>query len=125
MTFTIKQGATRPNLYMRTVSDAQVAQVVEEEMRRADWLEGCRAYFTMKEKGTDRYQIIRRPALIVSDAKAIHSSTGHRYYLCYEWIERDTRRPGHYIGQFHLVRDEQELIVPINRPLFIEIIPSI
>lgn len=125
MTFYIKQGATRPNLYMQSISQAQVAEVVDSEMVKADWLEGCRAFFTMKERDTDRYHIIRKPALIMAQAKAVHSSTLNRYYLCYEWIERDTRRPGSYLGQFHLVKDGQELIVPINSPLHIEVIPSI
>lgn len=85
--------------------------------------------FTMTNIETGIKKIAKAPAEIVYDEE---SGCDERYFLQYTWKKRDTNETGTFIGHFHIIFNDKivadgltfpkgELIVPIQEPLYINI----
>lgn len=85
--------------------------------------------FTMTNIETGIKKIAKAKAEIVYDEE---SCCDERYFLQYTWKKRDTNETGTFIGHFHINFNDKivadgltfpkgELIVPIQEPLYINI----
>ena len=118
MEFFIKQNATLPVLKMQVVKDGR-----SDYVTFMDLLETSTILFSMVNTANGIPQVVSAPAGIVEKTFA-EPGTPTEYYVYFKLTEMMTSLPGRFEGQFMLVSDEGNLILPIREQLFINVQPS-
>jgi hypothetical protein len=111
----IQKGAVLPTLKLQIVKDG-----VNNHLDFMDVLQNAKIQFSMREEGTGIYKILSNPAYIV-DKVFDNPDAPDEYYIYYNWLVKDTKKAGRYIGEFSIKTNEGVLIVPIREQLFINI----
>lgn len=115
MEFFLKRNSTLPVLKMQIVKDGR--SNYENFMKL---IESSAIVFSMKNVENGNPKVIAAPAGFVSKT-FVDPNTPTEYYIYYKFTKKDTNKVGRYEGQFLLINDVGDLIVPIREPLFINI----
>jgi hypothetical protein len=118
MEFFINKGSTLPVLKLELIQDGR-----NDFHNFFELIQNADIYFTMTDIVTGIKRIGRKIAstelvLPVSDC------VGEEYYITYQFTERETEKPGRYLGQFTIEFNDGTgtLIVPIREELFINVL---
>jgi hypothetical protein len=110
MEFNIKQKATLPYLEVNLIKDG-----------RTDFnyigtnLSGATIYFYMKDVDTNIYKVAKGVCVYSTELKTIY----------YQFTKKNTSNIGRYEGEFKIITDQGESILPLREKLFINILSSI
>lgn len=116
MDFYINKNATLPIMKLDVVQDGR-----NDMSRLYELIQNSNIYFSMAELETGTKIIGKKPALCLFK----NSSCGNdEYYIGYKFSEKETKRPGTYVGQFNIefLDGSGTLIVPIREELYIHIL---
>ena len=119
MEFYLKKNSTLPLLKLQVVKDGR-----SDYQSLMDLIEVSSIFFSMTDTETGIPKITSRPGGFVNKT-FLNPNTEPEYYIYYQFKNKETNKPGRYQGQFLLVNDEGELIVPIRELLYININESI
>lgn len=116
MDFYINKNSTLPIMKLDVVQDGRydIKQIYE-------LIQNSNMYFSMSELETGVKVIGKRPALCIPKS----SDCGYdEYYIGYQFSERETKKPGVYVGQFTIefLDGYGTLIMPIREELYIHIL---
>ncbi len=116
MDFYINKNSTLPVMKLDVIQDGRYdAKEIYELIQNSN------IYFSMAELETGVKVIGKRPALCIPK----YSECGYdEYYIGYQFSERETKKPGTYVGQFTIefLDGYGTLIVPIKEELFIHVL---
>jgi hypothetical protein len=116
MDFYINKNATLPIMKLDVIQDGR-----NDMSKLYELIQNSNVYFSMSDLVTGTKVIGKKPALIlVKD-----SSCGTEgYYIGYKFSERETKKPGTYVGQFNIefLDGSGTLIVPIREELYIHVL---
>lgn len=116
MDFYINKNSTLPLLKLDVIQDGRNdAKAIYELIQNSN------LYFSMSELETGAKIIGKRPALCIPK----YSECGYdEYYIGYQFSERETKKPGTYVGQFMIefLNGYGTLIMPIKEELFIHVL---
>lgn len=116
MDFYINKNSTLPIMKLDVIQDGRydVKQIYE-------LIQNSNMYFSMSELSTGVKVIGKKPALCI--AKSSDCGTDE-YYIGYQFSERETKKPGTYVGQFTIefLDGYGTLIMPIREELYIHIL---
>lgn len=122
--FYINSGAVLPVLRMELINDGR-----NDYNKIYDAIQDADITFSMRDSETGILKISK------AEAEAVLAETNgceEKYVIQYKWKERDTRKPGIYVGRFDInfrgdikedgvMFPEGKLIVPIQEELMIYI----
>jgi hypothetical protein len=117
MEFFINQNDTLPLLKMEVVQDGRTDS---HKTFNAE-LDNSTIRFSMKNTENGLSTIIMNNAYITTK-KLINPDSPKEYIIYYKWSDKDTKRKGRYIGEFHIVNSMGEMIGPIAENLYINIV---
>ena len=116
MDFYINKNSTLPVMKLDVIQDGRYdAKGIYELIQNSN------IYFSMSELETGVKVIGKRPALCIPK----YSECGYdEYYIGYQFSERETKKPGTYVGQFTIefLNGYGTLIVPIREELYIHVL---
>ncbi len=118
MDFFINKNSTLPILYMDIVQDGRHQMYEIYEL-----LQNSDITFSMYDSVSGVMVIGKKKATLVPK----ESGCGYEeYYVSYQFSERETKKPGTYIGKFEIIflDGSGTLIVPIRDLLKIQILDS-
>jgi hypothetical protein len=117
MEFHINKGSTLPILKLELIQDGRNDYNKFHEM-----IQNANLYFTLTNIVTGVKIIAKKPTDVMEVIP--ESCIGSEFYLTYKFTERDTSKPGRYIGEFTIefADDYGTLIVPIRETLFVNIL---
>lgn len=115
MEFFIKKNATLPLLKMQVVKDGR-----SDYNNMMKFIEESAIFFSMVDTDTGIPKISTRPCGFVEKI-LIEPNAAPEYYVYYQFTQRDTNRPGRYLGQFLFRNDQGTLVLPIRDELFINV----
>jgi hypothetical protein len=116
MDFYINKNSTLPLLKLDVVHDGR-----NDSMSIYELIQNSNIYFSMSELTTGVKVIGKKPALCIPK----YSECGYdEYHIGYKFSERETKKPGTYIGQFTIefLNGYGTLIVPIREELYIHVL---
>mgnify|MGYP001246413316 FL=1 len=118
MNFTINKNSTLPVLNMELIKDGRYTY---REFK--DKIQNCNFYFTMADLNTG-VKVIGRKAATLTLKSQYNGCEDEEYYLTYQFTEKQTSKPGTYIGSFTIefLDGSGTLIVPIQEELIINIL---
>ncbi len=129
MDFLIKENATLPILKMKVIDDYELDI---EDFNKS--MENATVTFSMIDITCGKYIIANKAGgIIFNNLKSGEISCGHSStepIIYYEWTDRDTKKPGIYLGEFIINffdddgNDNGKLRIPIREKLYIHIIES-
>jgi hypothetical protein len=116
MDFMINKNSTLPLLKLDVIQDGRydVKQIYE-------LIQNSNMYFSMSDLETGVKVIGKKPALCFPKP----SDCGYdEYYIGYKFSEKETKKPGTYVGQFTIefLDGYGTLIMPIKEELFIHVL---
>ena len=118
MEFHINKNATLPVLKLELIQDGRNDfRKFFEEIQNAD------IFFSMTDVITGVKKIGKKRTT-VSLVEPVSECVDEQYYLIYKFTEKDTEKPGRYVGQFliEFLNGTGTLIAPIREELFINIL---
>ncbi len=116
MDFYINKNSTLPIMKLDVIQDGR-----NDAKEMYELIQNSNIYFSMSELTTGVKVIGKRPALCIPK----YSECGYdEYYIGYQFSERETKKPGTYVGQFTIefLDEYGPLIVPIKEELFIHVL---
>lgn len=116
MDFYINKNSTLPVMKLDVIQDGRYGAKGIYEL-----IQNSNIYFSMSELETGVKVIGKRPALCIPK----YSECGYdEYYIGYQFSERETKKPGTYVGQFTIefLNGYGTLIVPIREELYIHVL---
>lgn len=118
MNFYINKGASLPILVMELIKDGRYSY---KEIN--DKIQNSEITFCMKDIVTGAAKIGRKPGKCILKNEYT-GCTDEEYYIAYNFTERDTNKPGTYVGQFTIrfLDGSGTLKVPIREELYIHIL---
>lgn len=118
MEFHINKNATLPVLKLELIQDGR-----NDFRNFFDQIQNADIFFTMTDVVTGVKKIGKKRTT-VSLVEPVSECVGEEYYLIYKFSEKDTQKPGRYVGQFliQFLDGTGDLIVPIREELFINIL---
>ena len=117
MEYFIQQNATLPILKVDVVRDGRT----ESWKEFYSILDNAILRFSMTCEDDGIQKIFMKDAYLVQKEKMnVDSET--EYYIYYKWDSVDTNKKGRFVGQFSIVLEEGQLIVPIRENLYINIV---
>jgi hypothetical protein len=114
MEFFIKKNTNLPVLKMQVVKDGR-----SDYYKFMQDLEVSTIYFSMVDIETGIKKIYSSKASLVPLILANGSQP--EYYIYYQFTKSDTNKIGRYQGQFLIMNDEGNLVLPIREELYINI----
>ena len=116
MDFYINKNATLPIMKLDVIQDGRndMSQIYE-------MIQNSNIFFSMSELETGVKIIGRKPATCLAKDSACGND---EYYIGYQFSERETKKPGTYVGQFTIefLDGTGTLIVPIKEELYIHVL---
>lgn len=118
MDFHINKKATLPILKMELIKDGRYTY---KEFH--DKLQNSNITFCMSDIETGAKKIGRKPGICILKNE-YNGCQDEEYYIAYQFSERDTSKPGTYVGHFTIdfLDDSGTLIVPIREELYIHVL---
>lgn len=116
MDFIINKNATLPIMKLDVIQDGR--NDVKEFYEK---IQNSNIYFTMFDLKSGAKVIGKKPALVLpKNSECAYDE----YYLGYKFTEKETSKPGVYVGQFTIefLDGYGKLIVPIKEELYIHIL---
>jgi len=117
MEFYIKKDSVNPILLLDIVNDGRS----ESYKNLNSILDNSTIRFSMKRE-SDGIQKIFMNNSHITDKIQKNPDAPKEYYIYYKWDEKDTNQKGRYVGEFSILTEEGELIVPIREKLYINIV---
>jgi hypothetical protein len=116
MDFVINKNATLPIMKLDVVQDGR-----NDMSRIYELIQNSNVYFSMAELETGVKVIGKKNALILPKESTCGDD---EYYIGYQFSEKETKKPGIYIGTFTIefLDGSGTLIVPIREELYIHIL---
>jgi hypothetical protein len=116
MDFIINKNATLPIMKLDVIQDGR-----NDMSKIYEMIQNSNIFFSMSELETGVKIIGKKSALILPKESACGSD---EYYIGYQFSEKETKKPGTYIGQFTIefLDGSGKLIVPIREELYIHIL---
>jgi hypothetical protein len=116
MDFMINKNSTLPIMKLDVIQDAKYNTKDIYEM-----IQNSNIYFSMFNLETGVKVIGKKPALCLPKPSECGSD---EYYLGYQFSEKETKKPGTYVGQFTIefLDGYGTLIVPIKDELYIHVL---
>lgn len=116
MDFYINKNATLPIMKLDVIQDGR-----NDMSKLYELIQNSNVYFSMSELETGTKIIGKKPALIL--VKDLSCGT-EGYYIGYKFSEKETKKPGTYVGQFSIefLDGSGTLIVPIREELYIHVL---
>jgi hypothetical protein len=118
MNFFINKNSTLPVMKLDVIQDGR------HDMKKIyELIQNSNIYFSMYDASSGKKIIGKNKALCLPKT----SDLGYdEYYLAYQFSEKETSKPGVYIGQFiiNFLDDYGTLIVPIRQKLHIHILEN-
>lgn len=123
MDFLIKEGSTLPLLKMKVVDNYELdSETFVSNMKNAT------VTFSMIDVCTGRYIIANKSGgIYINPSQSLTCDGDDDIVIYYEWVEKDTRKAGIYLGEFIINFFDQDgldngsLKAPINEQLHIHI----
>lgn len=126
MEFHINKGSRLPKLKLVLINDGR-----NDYHKFHEKIQDAQITFTMTDVVTGVKKIAKRVA--TTEQVESENCVGPEFYLVYNFDEKDTNKPGKYVGQFEITfndLDDNEfgfpipinLIVPIREELFINVL---
>jgi hypothetical protein len=122
MEFFINKNSTLPPLKMELINDGR-----NDFRKFFDKIQNATIKFNMYDVKNN----VKRIANADADIQLKCESCGEggdeaEYYIVYEWVGRDTKKPGKYNGEFVItfLDGTGTLIAPIREKLFINVLDS-
>jgi hypothetical protein len=116
MDFIINKNATLPIMKLDVIQDGRndISKIYE-------MIQNSNIFFSMSELETGVKIIGKKSALILPKESACGND---EYYIGYQFSEKETKKPGIYVGQFiiEFLDGSGKLIVPIREELYIHIL---
>lgn len=118
MNFHINKNATLPILNMELIKDGKYTY---REFN--DKVQNAKIYFTMANVDTGVKVIGKKEAKLTLKTQ-YDGCNDEEYYLTYQFTNKETSRPGTYVGNFILefLDGTGTIIVPIREELYVQII---
>ena len=116
MDFYINKNSTLPIMKLDVVQDGRY-----DVKKIYELIQNSNMYFSMSELETGIKVIGKKPALCIDKP----SDCGYdEYNVAYKFSERETKKPGTYVGQFTIefLDGYGTLIMPIREELYIHIL---
>jgi hypothetical protein len=116
MDFIINKNSTLPIMKLDVIQDGR-----NDVKKIYELIQNSNIYFSMSNLETGVKVIGKKPALCLPK----ESSCGDdEYYIGYQFSEKETKKPGTYIGQFTIefLDGYGTLIMPIREELYIHIL---
>ena len=117
MNFHIKKNSNLPVLRLALIKDG-----------RYDWsdfhekIQNTKITFSMFDANNGKQIICNKEAFC--ELKDFCTDCDEEYFITYRWTDKDTKKPGTYIGRFQItfLDTNEKLIVPIKEELFIYVL---
>jgi len=118
MNFHINKNSTLPVLNMELVKDGRYTY---KEFN--DLIQNANIFFTMANIETGTKCIGKKEATL-TPKNQYNGCEDEEYYLTYQFTEKETSKPGTYVGKFiiEFLDGSGTLIVPIREELYINIL---
>lgn len=117
MNFHINKNSNLPHLRLALIKDGRYDwSDFHEKIQNAD------VKFSMYEADTGIQRICNKQA--VCELKDYCTDCDEEYFIVYKWRDRDTLKPGTYVGKFSItfLDTNEKLIVPIREVLNIHVL---
>jgi len=109
MEFNIRKNATLPYLEVNLIKDGRL-----DFNYVGTNLTGATIYFYMKNVETNVYKVAKGVCFYSYDLKTIY----------YQFTKKNTNNIGRFEGEFKIMTDQGEVILPLREKLFINILSS-
>jgi hypothetical protein len=122
MEYFIVKNSTLPRLKMELVNDGR-----NDFRNFYEKIQNATITFSMYDVETKVKKISCSSAEIqLKDSSCSIGGDEPQYYIVYEFTERDTKRPGRYVGQFTItfLDGSGTLIAPIRDELYINVLDN-
>jgi hypothetical protein len=118
MEFSINKNSTLPILKLSLINDGR-----HNFSEFYDKIQNANIFFTMTDIITGVKKIAKKPTTIEL-VKPEVNCVGDKYYIIYQFTEKDTANSGRYLGNFTIefLDESGKLIVPICEDLYINIL---
>jgi hypothetical protein len=118
MNFYINKNATLPVINLELIKDGRYTYREFHDM-----IQNADIFFSMSKLETGVMVIGKKPATLTSKSQ-YNGCDDEEYYLTYQFSQKETSRPGTYIGSFiiEFLDNSGTLIVPIREELIINIL---
>jgi hypothetical protein len=118
MQFFIRQNSTLPVLKVEIIKDSGVS------FRELDnLLNDSTITFSMKDSTTGRYVILNK--IVSIDVEPDINGGEDRHYAVYQFKRKEKKKYGEFIAEFKIKRLNEEITLPLNDTLYINILESI